>query len=84
MLPVLPAFHTAVLHKTTSPLLYYTADMPQSEKDGEKRRGDKREEWQCRDKEVKKETGRVRGRRDVAAGCSDDVQYNIRESKMYE
>lgn len=30
VLPVLPAFHTAALHKTTSPLLYYRADRPQS------------------------------------------------------
>lgn len=69
LLPVLPAFHTGVLHKTTSPLLYYRADMPQSEKDGEKRRGDKEEEWQPKIRK-KKRTGRVRKNVVVAVGCS--------------
>lgn len=36
-LPVPPAFHTAVLRMTTSPLLCYRAGRPQSERDGEEK-----------------------------------------------
>ncbi len=42
VLPVLPAFHRAVLHRTTSLLLYRRADTPQSEKDRKRKRGDKK------------------------------------------
>lgn len=43
--------------------------MPQSEKNGEKRRGDKEEEWQSEIRK-KKKTGRVRKSRVVAVDCS--------------
>ena len=46
--------------------------MPQSEKDGEKRRGDKEEEWQCRDKGV----GKKRESTVIAVGCLDDIQLS--------
>lgn len=71
VLPVLPTFHTAVPHKTTSPQLYHRADMPQSEKDRQKKRGNKGKELQRGDKKKKKKnrnnTVRVSER---AAACS--------------
>ena len=72
LLPVLPAFHTAEPQKTTSPPLYHRAGMPQSEENGENKRG--KEMKRKKSGRSERKTGGVRESRVVAAGCSEDKQ----------